>query len=152
MMRPSLNRRDLFPVLGILLLLAILVVANRHVFIPPKGTAAASADNVPLPKSWPTTYPRYPHAGYLGSDTQQGQVNGQWYDKAWFETGTDARTVIAWYDARLAAAGYKPIATTETGYSKKYAFAAGKRVVDMEIFIATGHPTDIAVDFLPPRH
>jgi len=144
------NRHELVPVLAIVVLLAVLVVANRHVFIPPHGGAARAAESgVPLPKTWPKTYPMYPKAAYLGRDTAQGQVNGHWYYKAWFETQDDSTAVIDWYNRHLSAAGYKPIATTNTGYSEKYAFASGKRAVDMEIFIAHSHPTDISVDFLP---
>jgi hypothetical protein len=142
------KRQDFFPVLALLILLAILVVANRHVFIPPRGGLAESG--VPLPKTWPKTYPIYPGADYLGRDTAQGQVNGRWYDKAWFETQDDSTKVINWYNRRLAAAGYGPISTDNTGYSEKYAFASGKRAVDMEIFFAHNHPTDVSVGFLPP--
>lgn len=146
-----MTTKNIVTTICLAVLVVVLGIANRHVFIPTRGEAIGVHRLIPLPKTWPGSYPIYPTADYLGRDAQQGQVGGRWYDRAWFESHADAKAIIRWYDSRLPAAGYKPIATRNTGYSKQYGFAVGKRVVDMEIFINSNKPTDISVDFLPPK-
>lgn len=142
-----------WPYLGAAIVLAVLVFANRHVFIPGHFNvySASAPKGYPLPKTWPRRFPIFPHAAYLGRDMQQGEVSGEWYDRAWFETRTDATHVIEWYSSHLDKTRFIPVSTDKNHSSATYTFASGRRVVDMEIFIARGAPTDFSVDFLPPR-
>ena len=145
-----MKRGNLAILVGIALVLAVLLVANRHVFLPGQDRQSAQAPAVPVPAQFPADFPIYPGAAYTGAEESVGQVNGRWYDRGWFETRDDPAKVIAWYDSHLPEAGYPPVTTLDRGYSKLYGFAAEKGAIQLEVFIEQDKPTDFSVDFYSP--
>lgn len=144
-----MKRGNLAILLGIAVVLATILAANRHVFLPGQGPRAGQPPAVPLPPAFPADFPIYPGAAYQGAEEAQGQINGRSYDRGWFEIREDSQKVIAWYDGQLASAGYAPVATFDEGYSRRYGFAADKGVAQVEIFIERdkNKPTTFSVDF-----
>lgn len=144
-----MNRQNLYPILGLLIVIVGLVAANRRVFAVSSQHNVYDDASLPLPNTWPRSYPLYPNSTYQGSDKAQGQAHGKWYDKAWFSADGTSETIIRWYQAHLKKAGYRPISQTTTGFSRKYAFDTKRQVVDMEIFVGSDSPTEFSVDVLP---
>ncbi len=140
----NIRNQNLGMLLGIAVVVLVIGVANRHVFIPPHEAAAKP---IPPPRTFPRDYPIYPGASYQGRDEEKEQVNGQWYDRAWFHIRESSDKVIAWYNAHLKSAGYKPVTTRNGSDSKRYGFGMAKKILQMEIFIAHHGPTDFSVDF-----
>ena len=147
-----MKNQRLLAVAGIVGVIVVIALAfgARQVFFSGDGDAGESSGErkaAPLPAEWPKDFPVYPNATYLGADELQGQINARWFDRGWFETRDDPDQVIAWYDGQLTGAGYAPVTTLDTGYSKRYAFPAEKSVVEMEIYFDRSKPTAFSVDF-----
>lgn len=143
-----MNRRNLIVLICAALVVAVILVANRDVFLraKPQGPVASG---VPLPAEFPQSFPLYPGARYLGAKELQGQVDGRWYDRGWFEVRDDGHKVIDWYDTQLSARGYAPVAKLDTPDGKRYGFATQSGTVEMEIFSGSDgkDPTTFSVDF-----
>jgi hypothetical protein len=146
-----MKKQSIIISIGVLAALLVILFANRHVFLPTENRVAEPTKIVPLPSNFPKDFPIYPGATYLGADEDQGQINGRSWDRGWFETKDEGSKVIEWYDAHLTQAGYPPVNSNKDGTDKQYSFAAGKEIIQMEVFTETNKPTTFSVDFFTSR-
>ena len=142
-----MNVRQLAIPFGVVILLATLVVANRHVFFGTTSATTTPGRALPLSPRFPANFPIYPGAAYLGDHEAAGNVRGRWYDRGWFAVRDDGRTVMQWYRAQLERHGYPPQETSEARTGRRYTFGADKDAFQIEIFVNRDEPTLIAVDF-----
>ena len=129
-----MKTRNLAILLGIGLIVVVILFANRGVFLPTGASSTPQAKAIPLPQVFPRDFPIYPGAAYQGSDEDGELLNGRPFDRGWFETHDAAKKVMQWYDAQLASAGYKPVATQDKKGSRLYSFDGSKGIISMEIF------------------
>jgi hypothetical protein len=144
------RKQDVGALFCLVTLLAVTIVANRHLFFPrvqasqmPRTLAASP------PVQFPPDFPIYPRAVYVGTEAG-GQTNGRSYDRGWFAVREDGNRVAVWYADQLVQTGYSPVLTSETPRVRQYSFAADKNVVRVEIFVETDRPTTFSVDFYSP--
>ena len=106
-------------------------------------------DVPPMREDFPEDFPLYPNLTYVGPQQLAGWINGSRFDRLWFKTTDDGPTVLQWYEEALAASPYPPQAVIETGWSKRYRLDPRTRVIEMEVFWATGQPTVVGIDYIP---
>ncbi len=140
-------KRNLIVLLAVAALGLVILIPNLHIFLPDAANQAAASTPVPLPADFPKDFPIYPGALYQGADEAVADVGTQSYNRGWFEIRTPAQTVIDWYTAHLAGAGYAPVATRDQPGTKHFSFAPAKPVLALEIFPETNKPTTFSVDF-----
>lgn len=139
------TRANAATVAGFAAIVAVLLFANRRVFLPASPASLGAA--LPLPASFPAKFPLYPGATYLGPEFSVGKVEGRWFDHAWFKTASEAAKVSAWYDAHLAQSGFVPVLVMDKPNSRRYTFGADKNIIELEIFAEAKKPTSFSVDF-----
>ncbi len=103
----------------------------------------------PMRKDFPADYPLYPNLTYVGPQQLAGWINGSRFDRLWFKTMDDGPTVLRWYEETLPTSPYPPEVVIDTGWSKRYRLDPSARLVEMEIFWATGQPTVVGIDYIP---
>lgn len=103
----------------------------------------------PMRKDFPADFPLYPNLTYVGPQQLAGWINGSRFDRLWFKTMDDGPTVLRWYEETLPASPYPPEVVIDTGWSKRYRLDPRTRLVEMEIFWATGQPTVAGIDYIP---
>lgn len=140
--------QNLGPWLAVMVLATTLIFANRHVFLV-APTPRDGANPEPLPAGLRSDFPIYPAAVHLGVVGGYGEVNGRWYDRSWFASRDDGRTVVEWYRAVLVRQGFTPTGTSQSAGDEQYAFAGDKGVIRLAIFVATDRPTSFLIDFFP---
>lgn len=106
-------------------------------------------DIPPMRKDFPADFPLYPNLTYVGPQQLAGWINGSRFDRLWFKTMDAGPTLLHWYEEALAASPYPPSAVIDTGWSKRYRLDPTTRLVEMEIFWATGQPTVVGIDYIP---
>lgn len=132
---------------GVVILLATILIANRHIFLATTSSTTTPSRAMPLPPRFPSNFPVYPGAVYLGAHEAVGQARGRSYDRGWFAVLEEGRTVVRWYRAQLPQHGYAPIDENEARTGGRFNFGGDKEVFQMEIFVSRDAPTIISVDF-----
>jgi hypothetical protein len=148
---PRLRRRDLLALGAVALILATLVVANRHVLARPPDVRPYEARLDGLTPQFPAEFPLYPSARFVNVTEAQGQVNGRIYDRAWFAAPARGSDVVDWFRQRLSRE--YTVTTFGEGPGQTGRFALKDRLklraIRLEVFGAEERPTLLFVDYFP---
>ena len=142
---------SLVAALGLVVVLATILLANRHVLARPATGRPPDPRLAGLTAEFPTDLPLYPQARFVGLTEAQGQIEGRIYDRAWFAVPASGPDVSDWYRRQLRR-DYTA-ATLEDGPNLTGRFTrkkeAASRAIYLEVSGTLERPTMFFVDFYP---
>ena len=149
----STRRHELAAFFGLVLVLLIVLIANRHVLLP-ASFRPHLAQSAGVPAHFPAEFPLHPAAVYVTTIEAQGQTDGRIYDRAWFAAREGGLEVSGWYRQQLRR-DYD-VTSNNPSPPRRDLFVlkpqADARVLEMEVFIEPERLATFYVDFFPtPR-